>query len=134
MFNDCIYAQSELQPLGCWNSLDELVLSLLYYFHRKHLLKKLITKLLSRKLNVKNIKKRVYKYIPRQSNQGLCNLLKSTCTVELRWLELVGTVCASSTNPCVRAIPSLTIFKLVHVYSMSSRTSRLLSTKVAKRT
>ena len=46
-------------------------------------------------------------------------------TVELRWLELVGTVCASSTHPCVRAIPSLTIFKLVHVYSMSSRTSRL---------
>ena len=55
-------------------------------------------------------------------------------TVELRWLELVGTVCASPTHPCVRAIPSLTIFKLVHVYSMSSRTSRLLSTKVAKRT
>ena len=43
-------------------------------------------------------------------------------------------VCASSTHPCVRAIPSLTIFKLVHVYSISSRTSRLLSTKVAKRT
>ena len=31
-------------------------------------------------------------------------------TVELRWLELVGTVGASSTHPCVRAIPSLTIF------------------------
>ena len=45
-------------------------------------------------------------------------------TVELRWLELVGTVGASSTHPCVRAIPSLTIFKLVHVYFMSSRTAR----------
>ena len=55
-------------------------------------------------------------------------------TVKLLWLELVGTICASSTHPCVRAIPSLTIFKLVHVYSMSSQTSRLLSTKVAKRT
>ena len=50
------------------------------------------------------------------------------------WLELVGTVGASSTHPCVRAIPSLTIFKLVHVYFMSSRTSRFLSTKVVKRT
>ena len=37
-------------------------------------------------------------------------------TVELRWLELVGTVGASSTHPCVRAIHSLPIFKLVHVY------------------
>ena len=34
------------------------------------------------------------------------------CTVELRWLELVGTVCASSTHPCVRAIPGLTIFQV----------------------
>ena len=55
-------------------------------------------------------------------------------TVKLRWLELVGTVGASSTHPCVRAIPSLTIFKLVHVYFMSSRTPRFLSTKLAKRT
>ena len=55
-------------------------------------------------------------------------------TVELRWLELVGTVGASSTHPCVRAIPCLTIFKLVHVYFMSSRTPRFLSIKVAKRT
>ena len=45
-------------------------------------------------------------------------------TVELRWLELVRTVGASSTHPCVQAIPSLTIFKLVHVYFMSSRTPR----------
>ena len=45
-------------------------------------------------------------------------------TVERRWLELVGTVGASSTDPCVRGIPSLTIFKLVHVYFMSSRTPR----------
>ena len=45
-------------------------------------------------------------------------------TVELLWLELVRTVGASSTYPCVRAIPSLTIFKLVHVYFMSSRTPR----------
>ena len=35
-----------------------------------------------------------------------------TITVELRWLELVGTVGASSTHPCVRAIPSLTIFQV----------------------
>ena len=55
-------------------------------------------------------------------------------TVELRWLELVGTVGASSTHPCVRAIPSLPIFKLVHVYFMPSRTPRFLSTKGAKRT
>ena len=34
-------------------------------------------------------------------------------TVELRWLELVGTVGASSTHPCVRAIPSLMIFQVV---------------------
>ena len=53
-------------------------------------------------------------------------------TVELRWLKLVGTVGASSTHPCVRAIPSLTIFKLVHVYFMSSRTPRLLSTNFLK--
>ena len=33
-------------------------------------------------------------------------------TVELRWLELVGTVGTSSTHPCVRAIPSLTIFQV----------------------
>ena len=33
-------------------------------------------------------------------------------TVELRWLELVGTVGASSTHPCVQAIPSLTIFQV----------------------
>ena len=44
-------------------------------------------------------------------------------TVELRWLDLVGTVDASSTPPCVRAIPSLTIFKLIHVYFMPSRTA-----------
>ena len=65
---------------------------------------------------------------------NLLNELGKKDTVELRWLELIGTVCVSSTHPCVRAIPSLTIFKLVHVYSMSSRKSRLLSTKVAKRT
>ena len=59
-------------------------------------------------------------------------LVGCVTTVELRWLELVGTVVANSTHPCVRAIPSLTIFKLVHVYFMSSRTPR--STKVAKRT
>ena len=41
---------------------------------------------------------------------------------------------ASSTHPCVRAIPSLPIFKLVHVYLMSSRTPRFLLTKGAKRT
>ena len=45
-------------------------------------------------------------------------------TVELRWLELGGTVGVSSTHACVRAIPSLTIFKLVHMYFMSSRTPR----------
>ena len=56
------------------------------------------------------------------------------CTVELRWLELAGTLRASSTHPCVGVIPSLTIFKLVHVYFMSSRTARFLSAKVAKRT
>ena len=60
--------------------------------------------------------------------------LNDTSTVELRWLELVGTVVASSTHPCVRAIPGLTIFKLVHVYFMSSRTPRFLSIKAAKRT
>ena len=54
--------------------------------------------------------------------------------LELRWLELVGTVGESSTHPCVRAIPSLAIFKWVHVYFMSSRTSHFLWTKVAKRT
>ena len=53
-------------------------------------------------------------------------------TVELRWLELVGTVGASSTHPCVRAIPSLTIFKLVHVYFMSSRTGRFFIDKSCK--
>ena len=51
-------------------------------------------------------------------------------TVELRWLELVGTVGASSTHPCVRAIPSLTIFKLVHVHSMSSWTPRFYRPKL----
>ena len=54
-------------------------------------------------------------------------------TVELRLLELVGTVGATSTHPCIRVILSLTIFKLVHVYFMSSRTSRFLSIKCAKR-
>ena len=43
------------------------------------------------------------------------NMIKFT-TVELRLLELVGTVGASLTHPCVRAVPSLPIFKLVHVY------------------
>ena len=55
-------------------------------------------------------------------------------TVELPWLELVGTVGASSTHPCVRVIPSLSIFKLVHVYFMSLRTPHFLLTKGAKRT
>ena len=54
-------------------------------------------------------------------------------TVELRWLELVWTVGVSLTHPCVRAILSLTIFKLVHMYFMSSWTPRFFSTKVAKR-
>ena len=44
-----------------------------------------------------------------------CIIWISQNTVELRWLELVGTVCASSTHPCDRAIPSQTIFELVHV-------------------
>ena len=51
-------------------------------------------------------------------------------TVELRWLELVGPVGASSTHPCVRAIPNLTIFKLVHVNFMSSRTPRFFRPKL----
>ena len=42
-------------------------------------------------------------------------------------------LCEFDPSMC-RAIPSLTILMLVHVYSMSSRTSCLLSTKVAKRT
>ena len=61
----------------------------------------------------------------------LFKLAKQSCnTVELRWLELVGTVGASSTHPCVRAIPSLTIFMLVHVYFMSSRTPRFYRPKL----
>ena len=60
---------------------------------------------------------------------------KTYVTVKLRWLELVGTIDASSTHPCVRAIPSLTNFKLIHVYSITSRTPCFFfSTKVAKRT
>ena len=51
-------------------------------------------------------------------------------TVELWWLELVGTVGASSTHPCVRATPCLTIFKLVHVNFMSSRTPRFFRPKL----
>ena len=43
-------------------------------------------------------------------------------TVELRWLKLIGTLGASSTHLCVGAIHSLTNFKLVHVYFMSSWT------------
>ena len=54
----------------------------------------------------------------------LCgDVLSKLCTVELRWLELVGTVGASSTHPYVRAIPSLTIFKLVHVYFVITDTT-----------
>ena len=62
--------------------------------------------------------------------QLVLNIVNTVNTVELRWLELVGTVGASSTHPCVRAIPSLTIFKLVHVYYMSSWTPRFCKAHV----
>ena len=37
-------------------------------------------------------------------------------TVEIRWLELIGSVSASLTHRWVRGIPALAIFKVVHVY------------------
>ena len=61
------------------------------------------------------------------------NVYGNDNTVELRWLELVGTIGGSSTHPCVRAIPSLTIFKLVHVY-LCHHGHHVFSTKFAKRT
>ena len=55
-----------------------------------------------------------------QGTQGRFTYKKVRGTVELRWLKLVMIVGASTTHPCVRAIPSLTIFKLGHVYFKSS--------------
>ena len=43
MLKVSIYAQSELQHLGCWNRLDKLALFFLYNFHRKHSCVKLKT-------------------------------------------------------------------------------------------
>ena len=64
---------------------------------------------------------------------GTWILIARNSTVELRWLELVGTVGASSTHPCVRAILSLTNLKFGScvLYVISDTT--FFSTKVAKR-
>ena len=62
-----------------------------------------------------------------------CNKFnKFNKTVELRWLELVGTVSASWTHRWVRAIPGLTIFKGVQLYFMFTMVIRFLSIKFAK--
>ena len=60
MIKVCIYAQTKLQHLWCWNRLEKLALIFLYNFHREHSLLKSIIKKLSPKINVKNIKNRVF--------------------------------------------------------------------------
>ena len=55
-------------------------------------------------------------------------------TVELRWLELVGTVSASSTHPCVRAIPRSDNFQVGSCVLYAITDTTFFSTKVAKRT
>ena len=55
-------------------------------------------------------------------------------TVELWWLELVGTVGASSTHWWVQVIPGLTIFKGIHIYFMFTMDTTFLSIKAAKYT
>ena len=63
-------------------------------------------------------------------NNPLLLHLEDQYTVELRWLKFIRTVGASSTHPCVRVIPGLTIFKLVHVYFMSSWTTHFSPTTI----
>ena len=46
-----------------WDLLEKLALIFLYNFHREHVFLKLIRKTLSPKINVKNIKNRVYKIV-----------------------------------------------------------------------
>ena len=62
----------------------------------------------------------------KKSSENVKKKKKTLSFSELQWLELVGTVGASSTHPCVQAIPSLTVFKLVHVYFMLSRRPLLM--------
>ena len=57
----------------------------------------------------------------------------SSTTVELRWLELMGTVGASSTHPCVWAILSLTNLKFGSCVLYVITDTTFFSTKVAKR-
>ena len=68
--------------------------------------------------------------------KGNVKLLPCYCgfkeTVELRWLELVGTIGVSSTHQWVQAIPGLTIFKGVHMYFMFTMDTMFLSIKAAK--
>ena len=55
-----IYVHKNLCAPQTWNLLEKLALFFLYNFHREHGLIKLIRKKLSPKINVKNIKNRVY--------------------------------------------------------------------------
>ena len=68
-------------------------------------------------------------------SDGKQNLINSCSfiiefTVKLRWLKLVGTICASSSHQWVRAIPGLTIFKGVHMCVMFTMDTMFLWIKM----
>ena len=56
MLKEFIYAQSQLQHLGCCNLLEKLALIFVNSFHPKHILLKIIIKKVIPNIKVKNIK------------------------------------------------------------------------------
>ena len=58
-----IYVHKNLFVPQTWDLLEKLALIFLYKFHREHGLIKLIRKKLSPKINVKNIKNRVFFFL-----------------------------------------------------------------------
>ena len=81
-----IYVHKNLFAQQTWDLLEKLALIFLYNFHREHGLIKLIRKKLSPKINVKNIKNRVY--VIYSDSGHLHNLLSTILNISRPFLFL----------------------------------------------
>ena len=74
--------------------MEILALNFLYNFHREHSLLKLVTKKLSPKINVKNIKTRVYYFILLDSQPPLeCIIVQALISVQALVFDLAQLTC-----------------------------------------
>ena len=117
-----------------------------YNFHREHNLLKLIVKKLSPKINLKNIKNRVYDLISNRFQVGLKSLLRHGLSepdfygdLVYKLKKMVGCNCFSA--PFIKIISNYKLLAITLMYcnrqhawwSTQSRLATLLSSLIARR-